>query len=390
MGESAVLRWLLLSRTENDTAAVGEINCGTPIPAELPMPFSPSADTAQTRRPEMPGMLSEYRADIGIALRDALCHDSSVYNLLRYYMGWVDPEGKAASGTEGKNQRPTLCLFACEAVGGRREQAMPAAAALELIHNFSLIHDDIQDRDETRHHRKTLWAIWGIPKALVAGNVLRIVADSTLDDLRSSDVPSGRVMRAIGQLTQAYLEMIEGQYLDLWFEGQHEVGIKQYLDMIARKTGALIRCSFTMGALIGSPEAGVAEAFRESGKALGFIFQVRDDILGIWGEEESTGKPVGADIRRKKNSFPAVYAMSEAKGEDKRHLRCIYGKGELSDSDVEDVLHIMDGLGVREHAHALAVEHGELAVNAISPVEMDRRARREYEGLVEFLLHREH
>ena len=268
--------------------------------------------------------------------------------------------------------------------------AMPAAAAMELIHNFSLIHDDIQDGDETRHHRKTLWAIWGIPKALVAGNVLRIVADSTLDDLQSAGVPTGRALPVIEQLTQAYLEMIEGQYLDISFEGQSEVGLKQYLDMIARKTGALIRCSFTMGALIGSQDIGDANAFRESGRALGFLFQVRDDILGIWGEEESTGKPVGADIRRKKNAFPAVYAMSQAQGEDKRHLLGIYRKGELSDADVEDVLHIMDALKVREHAHALAVEEAEAAMDALAAVEMERRARREYENLLEFLLHREH
>ena len=335
-------------------------------------------------------MFTEYRADIGVALRKAISGDAPVYNLLRYYMGWVDPEGNAASGTEGKYLRPTLCLFSCEAVGGSRERAMPAAAALELIHNFSLIHDDIQDRDETRHHRKTLWAIWGIPKALVAGNVLRIVADSTLDDLQSKGVPSSRIVQAINQLTQAYLEMIEGQYLDISFEGQHEVGLKRYLEMIARKTGALIRCSVTVGALIGSPDTKVADAFRESGRALGFIFQVRDDILGIWGDEESTGKPVGADIRRKKNSFPAVYAMSQASGEDKRHLMRIYGAGEPSDADVEDALHIMDGLNVREHAHALAGVQGEVAVEALASVEMDERARREYENLVDFLLYREH
>ena len=354
------------------------------------MTNSPSADTAQRLRPELPGMFTEYRADIGNALRNALGNEDPVYNLLRYYMGWVDTEGNATTGTEGKYLRPTLCLFSCEAVGGDRERAMPAAAAMELIHNFSLIHDDIQDRDETRHHRKTLWAIWGIPKALVAGNVLRIVADSTLDDLQSVGVPSSRALPVVGQLTQAYLEMIEGQYLDISFEGQSEVGLKQYLDMIARKTGALIRCSFTMGALIGSQNIGDADAFRESGRALGFLFQVRDDILGIWGDEESTGKPVGADIRRKKNAFPAVYAMSQAQGEDKRHLLGIYRKRELSDADVEDVLHIMDALNVREHAHTLAVEEAEVAIEALAAVEMDHSARREYENLLEFLLHREH
>lgn len=354
------------------------------------MTNSPSADTPIKPRPELPGMFTEYRADIGNALRAALGNENPVYNLLRYYMGWADTEGNATTGTEGKYLRPTLCLFSCEAVGGARERAMPAAAAMELIHNFSLIHDDIQDRDETRHHRKTLWAIWGIPKALVAGNVLRIVADSTLDDLQSVGVSSSRALPVVEQLTQAYLEMIEGQYLDISFEGQSEVGLKQYLDMIARKTGALIRCSFTMGALIGSQDIGDAKAFRESGRALGFLFQVRDDILGIWGDEESTGKPVGADIRRKKNAFPAVYAMSQARGADKRHLLGIYRKSELSDADVEDVLHIMDALNVREHAHALAVEEAEVAMEALAAVEMEHSARREYENLLEFLLYREH
>ena len=357
---------------------------------------SPFADTAVAavnvtgRPPELPGMFTEYRADIGSALREALSEEGAVYDMLRYYMGWVDTEGNATSGTEGKYLRPTLCLFSCEAVGGDRRRAMPAAAAMELIHNFSLIHDDIQDRDETRHHRKTLWAVWGIPKALVAGNVLRIVADSALDDLQSAGVPTDRALPVVGQLTQAYLEMIEGQYLDISFEGQSEVGLKQYLDMIARKTGALIRCSFTMGALIGSQDIGDAEAFRESGRALGFLFQVRDDILGIWGDEESTGKPVGADIRRKKNSFPVVYAMSEARGTDKRHLLGIYAKEELGDADVADVLHIMDTLNVRGQAHALAVEEAEVAMDALAAVEIERQARREYENLLEFLLYREH
>ncbi len=354
------------------------------------MTYSLPADTADIRPPEMPGMFAEYRADIGAALRAALQNDDQIYTLLRYYMGWVDPDGAPTSGMEGKYLRPTLCLFSCEAIGGRRGQAMPAAAALELIHNFSLIHDDIQDRDETRHSRKTLWAIWGIPKALVAGNALRIVADSTLDKLQCAGLPASRSLAVVNQLTQAYLEMIEGQYLDISFEGHSEISLTQYLDMIARKTGALIRCSFTMGALIGSPHLEVSDAFRESGRALGFIFQVRDDILGIWGDEESTGKPVGADIRRKKNSFPAVYAMAQAEGVDKRHLLSIYGKDELTDSDVGDVLHIMDGLNVREYAHALAAEEGELAVDALATVEMDERARQEYKNLVEFLLYREH
>ena len=361
-----------------------------PRPPGFQMIYPTPSRTAEKRPPSLPDMFVEHRAAIGEALRRTLSGDTSVFDLLRYYMGWVDLHGNPTVGTEGKYLRPTLCLFACEATGGDREQAMPAAVAVELVHNFSLIHDDIQDEDATRHHRKTLWAVWGVPKALVAGNVLRTVADTALDDLQSAGVPPSRILLVVNRLTQAYLEMIEGQYLDISFEGRHEVGLNQYLDMIARKTGALIRSSFTMGALIGSRNDMVAEAFLESGKALGFIFQVRDDILGVWGDETSIGKPVGADIRRKKNSFPVVYAMAQARGNDKRRLLSIYDKDEPNDTDVADALQIMDSLNTRDYAHALAVEHGEFAMNALAAVELQKRARTEFEDLIDFLLFREH
>lgn len=335
-------------------------------------------------------MFVEYRGAIGASLREALCGSLPVYDMLRYYMGWADVNGEPRAATEGKYLRPTLCLFACDATGGALRQAMPAAVALELIHNFSLIHDDIQDKDETRHHRKTLWAVWGVPKALVAGNILRITADAALESLRAQGLERRRILPVVNQLTQAYLEMIEGQYLDISFEGQRDVGLNRYLDMIARKTGALIRCSFTIGALIGSDDPAAAAAFRESGKALGFIFQVRDDILGVWGDEASTGKPVGADIRRKKNSFPVVYAMSEAKGAAKRRLLEIYRKDEPGDADVADVLQILDGVNTQGYAHALAAEHGEIALNALSSVELGAQTLGAVEDLIEFLLVREH
>lgn len=340
---------------------------------------------------ELPGMFVEYRAAIGASLRDALSGSLPVYDMLRYYMGWVDVEGNPCAGTEGKYLRPTLCLFACEATGGMAHQAMPVAAALELVHNFSLIHDDIQDKDEMRHHRKTLWAVWGMPKALVAGNVLRITADAALEGLLMRGVTQECALQVVNQLTQAYLEMIEGQYLDISFEGQHDVGLNQYLDMIARKTGALIRCSFATGALVGSPDAATVAAFRKSGEALGLIFQVRDDVLGVWGDEASTGKPVGADIRRKKNSFPVVYAMSQAKDADRQRLLDIYNNSdEMVEADVEDVLHIMDAVNTRDYAHTLAAEHGEIAVRALSAVELDRQSLGQVEDLIDFLLVREH
>ena len=315
---------------------------------------NPSLHIPDRQTDKLPGLFLRYRPEIGAALREALTPPESskdalaVYHMLRYYMGWADTEGNPIVATEGKYLRPTLCLFACQATGGSLEQAMPAAVALELIHNFSLIHDDIQDQDETRHHRKTLWALRGVPKALVAGNVLRVVADSSLEELVRRGVDAETALGVASLLTEAYLEMIEGQYLDLSFEGQPDLGMQDYLDMIARKTGALIRCAFTMGALIGSGDSATANAFRASGKALGFIFQVRDDVLGVWGDEQATGKPVGADIRRKKNSFPVVHAMSQARGTEKKALLNIYKHDEVAENDVDRVLQIMEKTETRK------------------------------------------
>jgi geranylgeranyl diphosphate synthase type I len=312
-----------------------------------------------------------------------------VYNLLKYYMGWVDENGYPSAGMEGKALRPALCLYACEAVGGTSEMAMPAAVALELIHIFSLIHDDIQDEDEMRHSRKTLWKLWGVPKALVAGNVLRVVADQALHQLVHAGLEHDRALSAMGLLTEAYLEMIEGQYLDISFEGRNDVGVDDYFQMISRKTGALIRCSMALGAVVGSDDPEVAGAFRECGTALGYVFQIRDDVLGVWGEEEKTGKPVGADIRRKKNSYPVVHAMETAQQQDVNRLTEIYRKDILDDSDVMSVLDVMDRANVQWHAQNNAAGYAEAALDSISHVQLSRQSRQEIEDLTQFLLVRD-
>ena len=310
--------------------------------------------------------------------------------MLRYYMGWVDVNGRPHEAMEGKALRPTLCLFACEAVGGAVEMAMPSAVAMEYIHNFSLIHDDIQDRDETRHNRKTLWAVWGDPKALVAGNVLRVVADECLHQLLESGLDYERALAAGTLLTEAYLEMIEGQYLDLQYEGRHDISMSDYRNMISRKTGALIRCSLNLGAVVGANDPSVADAFKECGRALGYVFQIIDDVLGVWGDEATTGKPVGADIRRKKNSYPVVYAMEKTDHREQQMLNEIYNKkDDLDQADVESVLAVMDRLDVKNHAQQEAERYAEVAMASLAPVELSPQARQEVEDLTQFLLVRD-
>ena len=183
-------------------------------------------------------MLVRYRDIIVSTLRERLSQDFlPVYDMLRYCMGWSDKDGNPVNGAMGKSLRPSLCLFACEAVGGQIRHALPAAASLELIHNFSLIHDEIEDFDETRHHRPTLWTLWGINKALVAGNVLRIVADRSMEMMKINEgKDAARVVKGVELLTEACLEMIEGQYMDISFEGRIDITLDQYMAMTVSYT----------------------------------------------------------------------------------------------------------------------------------------------------------
>ena len=181
----------------------------------------PALNVPTDRVDALPAIIHRYKSDVSAALRERLDSDLlPVYEMLRYSMGWAEPGRAQGPPTEGKALRPTLCLFACEAAGGVASKALPAAVSLELIHNFSLIHDDIQDRDETRHHRPTLWAVWGEPRALVAGNTLRVIADMSLWGLLEAGASVDESLRATSLLTEGYLEMIEGQYLDLSYEGR--------------------------------------------------------------------------------------------------------------------------------------------------------------------------
>ena len=351
---------------------------------------NPTVNVADRYVDALPVPFKRYRALVNAALRESLQdRDIPVYDMLRYAMGWSDVDGNSRTATEGKALRPTLCLLACEATGGRASEALPAAVALELIHNFSLVHDDIQDRDETRHHRPTLWAVWGDAKALVAGNTFRAVADKALWSLVDEGVSYDDSLEVVRLLTEACLEMIEGQCLDLMYEGRLDIGPPEYMDMISLKTGALIRCALNVGAVIGTSDEDTVRAFRDCGRSLGFVFQIRDDVLGVWGDEEITGKPVGADIRRKKNSMPVVFTMSQARGGDRDLLADIYTRETLSDDDVAQVLDVMERVGTRSYAQDLAKKYRDRALASLSVAELPPRAHREMEEIAGFLLERQ-
>ena len=344
--------------------------------------------------PELPAMFARYKSWVEEELSRSVLSTESVglYVLLQYHMGWVDRWGNQGRSaiSQGKALRPTLCLFACEALSQDFTRAVPAAAALELIHNFSLIHDDIQDQDQERRHQPTVWHLWGVPKALVAGNGMQSAGDLALLNMAHKTALPEVTIKVSQLLTNNYLEMIEGQCLDLDFEAKTAITTEEYLRMIACKTGALIRSGLEIGALVATDDTTVFRAFSRFGNCLGRTFQIRDDFLGIWGDVSTTGKAIGNDIRRRKKSFPVVFALNHADGQARHDLLEIYNRHELNEDDVTRVLSVLDEVGARENSQRIIEASAGDALDALEEVSLPSWAREEAEGLVDFLARREY
>lgn len=230
------------------------------------------------------------------------------YDLLAYHMGWGDAVRR---GRGGKRIRPLLSLLVCAAVGGRWRQAAPGAAALELLHNFSLVHDDIQDNSPTRRGRPTLWMKAGMPIAINAGDALFTIANQAALDLSRAFGPV-EVFAVSAILQEACLDLTKGQYLDLSHQKARALPLKAYWQMIEGKTAALIGACTHVGAVLGGADESRCDGYRKFGRLLGLAFQVQDDLLGIWGEESTTGKSAATDLVEGKLSLPVVYGLAHS------------------------------------------------------------------------------
>lgn len=289
-----------------------------------------------------------------------------MYGMLRYHMGWEDRAGQPNAASRGKRVRPLVTLMTCAAAGGDPYAALPAAAAVELLHSFSLIHDDIEDGSPTRRHRPTLWTWAGQAQAINAGDAMFTVARLSLARLSERDVPLARVLRAFYVFDQTCLHLTEGQYLDMSFETRADVSTGEYLVMIAGKTAALLAASAQLGAIVASDDEVQAGHFWRFGHELGLSFQVQDDILGIWGDEALTGKSAASDLLTQKKTLPVLYALAQT-GTDAEALRGFYQRGRaLTSSDLPEMLALLDRLGARGHAEKAAQNHAEAALAALS------------------------
>ncbi|MBN1954112.1 MAG: polyprenyl synthetase family protein [Anaerolineae bacterium] len=305
--------------------------------------------------------LSALEAEMQALFVPALPELGDFYGYLRYHLGWADEHLQPAQAKSGKRLRPIFCLLAYEACGRSDwERALPAAAAVELLHNFSLIHDDIEDNDATRRGRPTLWALWGIPQAINAGDAMYALTQLTLLRLSERAVPDHITVHAATLLNQTCLQLTEGQFLDIRFETASRVPIATYLQMIERKTASLLAASGELGAWIAEGAPAQRSGMCNFGRHLGLAFQIQDDILGIWGDPQVTGKPVGSDLLRRKKTMPILHALSQSDS-----LSSLLQQQELSPADIQRAMALLEKTGSRDWTQAQAEEQTALALQAL-------------------------
>ncbi len=248
-------------------------------------------------------------------------------------------------------------------------RALPAAAAVELTHNFTLIHDDIEDGDTERRHRSTLWKIWGIPQAINTGDGLFALARLTLWGVLDEGVEGAIAARLGAVLDHACLVLAEGQYLDISFEERQDIAVAAYVDMTSRKTAALMACAAEMGAILGTSDEETIKRLRGFGQAMGVAFQVRDDLFGVWATTVESGKTPAGDVYRRKKSLPFLYALEHAHADDKRYLREVYQQeAALTSEQVEEILTIFERTQTKKYCRAFLAEQCRLASEALASV----------------------
>ena len=309
------------------------------------------------------------------------------YGMMHYHMGWVNARFEPESLPAGKHLRPLLCLMACAEVGGDPAQALPAAAAVEILHNFSLVHDDIEDGDETRRHRPTVWKLWGVPQAINAGDAMFALAFAAVERLADRGVPAATTLAALRTFTEMCVALTEGQHLDMSFETRSAVTVDEYLRMIQGKTAALIGASVAMGGLVGGAEPGSDEALRRFGQAIGLAFQIQDDMLGIWGDPAVTGKAAGNDILRRKKSLPLLHALNDAGAG--AELGALLARPDLGAADLPAALALLDAAGSRAYATDLMERYYATGLAALEAALGDRAEQSLLWTTAQWLMRRE-
>jgi geranylgeranyl diphosphate synthase type I len=335
-------------------------------------------------------VLAGSRSVVEPALRAAVdTLPSVVGRVAGYHFGWWDEHGYPEQANGGKAIRSTLVLLSAQAVGGAPAVAVPGAVAgavaVELVHNFSLLHDDVMDADLTRRHRPTAWSVFGVNTAILTGDALLTLA---LDVLAASG--HSCAMDGIRMLSAAVQDLVAGQYADLAFEHRVLVELVECQQMAERKTGALIGCACAVGALFagGSPEQ--VGQLRGFGEHLGLAFQHTDDLLGIWGDPAVTGKPVHSDLRSRKKSLPVVAALTSDTPAGHELATLYHRDAPLSDTDLVHAAELIILAGGRAWSQTQANDQLTYAMHDLWSAHPAARAAQELGALSRLATHRDH
>jgi geranylgeranyl diphosphate synthase type I len=307
--------------------------------------------------------------------------------IARYHFGWEHADGTPATGDSGKAIRPALVLTAVGALGGPEAAAIRAATAVELVHNFTLLHDDVMDRDTTRRHRPTAWTVFGDADAILAGDALQALALRLL-----AEDPHPASGTATARLAACVVELCAGQHADTAMERRdpREVTLEEVLAMAEAKTGALLGCSCALGALYAGADEADVEALDAFGRQAGLAFQLIDDVIGIWGDPSRTGKPAGADLVARKKSLPVVAALASgtsAAAELAELYRRPYGEGE-AEGELERTVLAVEQAGGRDWAQTQAADRMGRAMQELSRAVPDPEAAGGLLALAEFVTRR--
>lgn len=310
--------------------------------------------------------------------------------IILYALGLLDKDMRVMRVSSGKRVRPALCLLTYDAIADDRQRAVPLASAVELFHTFTLVHDDIMDRDEERRGVPTLWKLAGDGTALTAGDALFALAFLALRDI--PDPVPGKIMRIYESFAETGVQLSEGQNQDLAFEASIDIDLERYLGMVAGKTVALIEFATYSAAVLATDDQHTIEQMTQFGRNLGFAFQIRDDYLNIWSEDYKAMKTAYGDLTRKKKSFPIVYAMDAVDEPKREKILSIYSdpRRPMSADEQAFMLHLFDEIDLKGHAHRVVEQYTQRSLDILSNVKFgNRRAHEQLVHLTLYLLGRD-
>lgn len=307
-------------------------------------------------------------------------HYDELHQMLTYHMGWTG-EG-AGPKTRGKRVRPMLVLLTCAAAGCKWTDALPAAAAVELVHNFSLIHDDIEDNSDIRRGRPTVWKIWGLAQAINAGDTMFTLAHMAVLDMAQYSNPVN-TLKAAQLLQQTCLRLTQGQYLDISYEDRVDLKIENYWPMVGGKTAALLAACTELGAIVADAEDNIRISYRNFGRDLGLAFQALDDYLGIWGDADQIGKSTASDLLEGKKSLPVLFGLDQKGDFAKRWLQ-----GSITADEVPALAAQLNAEGGRAYTQQEADRYTQSALGALEQASPKGKAGEALSELANRLLKR--